>query len=448
MGNMRSGIGRRGGLTRRQFVEISALASGGALAGCMTNPVTGRSQFSLVSEAQEIQLDQSQSPHQFSADFGPVQQPAVNDYINRVGQDLTKVSHRPQMPYSFRAVNASHVNAYAFPGGSIAATRGILLSMDSEAELSGLLGHEVGHVCARHAAARQSSAMLAQLVIAAAAIAASQKKSEYGDLVAGLGGIGAGALLAHYSRDDERQADALGMEYMVKAGHNPEGMVGLMDILRGLHKGRPSALDLMFASHPMSDERYATAVRESKSRFASGAGLPLDKERYMDETAPIRKLAPTIEAVQKADELAGGGKLKDAEAQYAQALKATPEDYESLLKMSHLLLKLNRPAEAKQFAERAKAAYPQEAQALQVAGVAALQMRRFDDAHANLDAYARRLPGNPSTSFYDALALDSMGRKEDAARAYAGYLQQVNQGDEAKHAYTRLVQMGYIKPQQ
>ena len=262
MGNMRSGIGRRGGLTRRQFVEISALASGGVLAGCMTNPVTGKSQFSLVSEAQEIQLDQSQSPHQFSADFGPVQQSAVNDYINRVGQDLTKVSHRPQMPYSFRAVNASHVNAYAFPGGSIAATRGILLSMGNESELSGLLGHEVGHVCARHAAARQSSAMLAQLLIAAAAIAASQKKSEYGDLVAGLGGIGAGALLAHYSRDDERQADALGMEYMVKAGHNPEGMVGLMDILRGLHKGRPSALDLMFASHPMSDERYATAVRE------------------------------------------------------------------------------------------------------------------------------------------------------------------------------------------
>ncbi|MGD8540943.1 MAG: M48 family metalloprotease, partial [Desulfobacteraceae bacterium] len=133
-------------LSRRRFIRLSALAAGGLLTGCAVNPVTGRSQLMLVSEDQEIQLDRQNSPYQFSSDYGVVQDAALNRYIHQTGLKLAARTHRPQMPYSFRCVNATYVNAYAFPGGSIAATRGILLKLQNEAELAALLGHELGHV--------------------------------------------------------------------------------------------------------------------------------------------------------------------------------------------------------------------------------------------------------------------------------------------------------------
>ncbi len=286
-------------MTRRQLLQWSAFAAAGWVVGCAINPVTGDRQLMLVSEKQEIDLDQSNSPHQFSADYGPVQDSRLNAYLNQAGRRLAALSHRPQMPYSFRAVNANYINAYAFPGGSIAATRGILLKMENEPELAALLGHELGHVNARHTAAVMSKGQLTNLVLGGVAAAAGN--SRYGQLAAQLGMLGSGALLASYSRDNERQADALGMEYMVKAGYGPNGMVGLMDILNNMSKGHQSAAELLFATHPMSSERYQTAVETARSAYAADKGKPLFRERYMDHTAGLRRMKGAIETMQKGE---------------------------------------------------------------------------------------------------------------------------------------------------
>ncbi len=434
-------------MRRRDFLALAGGSTAAVIAGCVTNPVTGSSQFSLVSQDQEIKIDRDNAPHQFSADYGALQNPAVNRYVESVGNALTGVSHRPAMPYSFRAVNASYINAYAFPGGSIATTRGILLELGDESQLAGLLGHEVGHVCARHTAQRMTTGMLAQLIVAGAAIALEQTDhKDTAAVVAGLGGIGAGALLARYSRADERQADSLGMEYMTKAGYNPQGMVGLMDVLLRQEKSKPGALEMMFATHPMSSERHATAVERARTTHAGGAGFPVQRERYMDSIAPVRALADTIAAVQKGDAAMGSKKPKEAEAFYAAALKKTPADYEALLKMSACLVKQNRAGEAQAFAGRARQANPGEPQALHAEGFAALSAGRADVAHQRFSEYAQRLPGNPSTVFLDGLSLEAMGRKPEAAERYAQYLQAAGQGGEAKHAAQRLVQWGYVKP--
>ncbi|MGD9105510.1 MAG: M48 family metalloprotease, partial [Desulfobacterales bacterium] len=134
------------GITRREFLWISSMSAAGFMVGCAANPVTGKPQFMMVSEDQEIKIDKQNSPHQFSSDYGPLQDTALNNYINQTGKTLAARTHRPHMPYSFRGVNATYVNAYAFPGGSIAATRGILLDLENEAQLAALLGHELGHV--------------------------------------------------------------------------------------------------------------------------------------------------------------------------------------------------------------------------------------------------------------------------------------------------------------
>jgi beta-barrel assembly-enhancing protease len=160
-------------LTRRQFLRLFAMVSAAGLFqgyGCAKDPVTGKSQLMMLSQDQEIAIDRQQSPFQFSSDFGITRDLALNQYINQVGKDLVPHVHRPDMPYNFQCVNATYINAYAFPGGSIAVTRGILLSLDNEAELAALLGHELGHVNARHTAEQVSKSQLSSLVVGGLAI--------------------------------------------------------------------------------------------------------------------------------------------------------------------------------------------------------------------------------------------------------------------------------------
>lgn len=435
----------RAGITRRDFVRLIAVSGAGLLAGCAANPVTGRQQLMLVSEDQEIAMDRQSSPHQFSADYGAVQDEALNAYIDQTGKRLAAQSHRPQMPYSFRVVNANYVNAYAFPGGSIACTRGILLSLENEAELAALLGHELGHVNARHTAEQMSKGMLTQAFVGGISALAGTGGAALGNLAAQLGMIGAGALLASYSRGNEREADDLGMEYMVRSGYNPKGMIGLMDMLRSQSKHDPSVIELMFSTHPMSDERYRTAVDNSRSRYRSAAGLPVHRERFMDNTAGLRTRKGAIEEMQKAERLMAENKFDEADTRLKDALKMAPHDYTCLVLLSKSKLVQKRYREGIEFAERAERAYPQEAQAYYLSGIGNLISKDFDGAYREFDIYEKRLPGNPNTIFFKGYSQEMMEHKNKAAREYQRYLQAVQQGKMAQHAYARLKEWGYYK---
>jgi predicted Zn-dependent protease len=132
--NSSSNLKKKHGLTRREFMWLSSTTAAAYVFGCATDPVTGKKQFMLVSEDTEIQIDKQYAPLQISTDFGEVQDSQLNRYVSQVGSKMAASSHRSHMPYSFRVVNATYVNAYAFPGGTIAATRGIMLSLENEAE--------------------------------------------------------------------------------------------------------------------------------------------------------------------------------------------------------------------------------------------------------------------------------------------------------------------------
>jgi predicted Zn-dependent protease len=437
-------------MTRRHFLWLMALTSGGVITGCATNPVTGERQLMMISEDEEIAIDKENSPHQFSADYGPLQDKALNDYIDKTGKNIAARTHRPNMPYSFRGVNATYVNAYAFPGGSIACTRGILLAMDNEAELAGLLGHELGHVNARHTGERMSKGLLLQAAAAGlgVAVGAGTDSEALGSLAMGLGSIGAGALLAKYSRNDERQADALGMEYMVRSNYNAQGMVGLMDVLRSLSKRKPNAIEMMFATHPMSDERYQTAVETAATKYQSSKDYPVHRERYMDHTARLRAIKGAIEEMQNGEKAMAKKDFPTAEGHFRKALKEAPEDYAGLCMMAKCLLAQKKDKEAQQYAERAKQVYPEEAQALHLGGMTKVMKGDFGPAYEDFSRYEKLLPGNPNTIFLEAYSLEGMGRRKDAATEYRRYLTIVSQGDQAQYAYGRLVEWGYIKPRE
>jgi predicted Zn-dependent protease len=434
-----------GTMTRREFVRVTTLAAAGLATGCAANPATGRRQLMLVSEQQEIDIDRQNSPHQLSSDYGEVQDPELAGYLQRTGQSLVSVAHRREMPYRFKPVNATYINAYAFPGGTIAATRGILLKLQNEGELASLLGHELGHVNARHTASQMSKGMLTQVLVGGASVLAGTQSQAFGQLASQLGMLGAGALLASYSRDNEREADALGLKYMADAGYNPAGFEGLMGMLRRLNKERPSSIELMFSTHPMSEERYQNTVDAIRTQYPGRGDRPFYRERYLDHTAGLRRIGGAIEAMQLGEKEMAKENYTAAEERFRLALDQAPDDYAGLLMMTKCLMAQKKDSRAVPFIEKARTIYPREPQALHLSGFIGIRQKRFENALRNFEEYDRLLPGNPSISFLEGYCQEGMGHRREAATHYDAYLRKVRQGDMAKHAYTRLVQWGFIR---
>lgn len=235
------------------------------------------------------------------------------------------------------------------------------------------------------------------------------------------------------------------MEYMTRAGYNPNGMIGLMEMLNEQHDREPSALEVMFSTHPMSAERLATARRTANKKYLGAKEYSLYRERYMDNTIELRKIGPAIKQMQDAEKLLGEKKYTQAEEKMTTALQKTPNDYTGLLLMAKTQIVQERYNEALPYAMDAKRVYPGEPQATQISGVLLTKAKRYQEAYQAFSEYDKAMPGNPYVDFYKGFNLEGMGNRDAAAREYYAFLKQVNQGDQAKHAYSRLVQWGYVK---
>ncbi len=431
-------------LTRRDVLWLfGASTAASALSGCATSPINGKRILVGMSEAQEREVDKEVAPHQFSQDMGPVQDGALNQYVSGVGAGMHARTHRPDMPYSYRVLNANYLNAYTFPGGAMGVTRGIMVDLGNEAELAALLGHEMGHVNARHAAQRQGQSLLAQVAVAGIGIATSD--SQWGMVTHIASQVGASALLASYSRDNEREADALGQEYMVRAGYPASGMTALHGILVREAKEQPSLLATMFSSHPMNAERYQAAQRQAESQYAASLKANPQRERFMDHTAGLRKLKPTIDACKQGETALTKKDLPEAQEQFDKALDLTPQDYPANLLMARCLNALGKPGEALRYVETARTVYPQEAQAHKLAGSLKLGQRDPAGAFQAFDRFDRLLPGDPGIAFLKGVSLEAGGNRKGAAEHYARFLQAGAQGKPANHARAQLKAWGYLR---
>lgn len=243
---------------------LSVLFVMGGLSGCSTNPATGQSQLNILSESREITLGEEASP-QFLAEYGGALPDAqVLSYVRGLGRQLAAVSERPELPWSFEVVDSSVINAFALPGGKVFISRGLLAKMTNEAQLAGVLGHEIGHVTAQHIGQQMTRATGIQLGLVVAGVAASMSDE---DLLAVLGVAGgemaAGVYLLKFGRDQEHQADELGLRYMTRLGFDPMGQVQVMRILKDASGGGGSVEFL--STHPLPEsriERLEGMIRE------------------------------------------------------------------------------------------------------------------------------------------------------------------------------------------
>jgi predicted Zn-dependent protease len=266
--------------------RASLILGAALLTACGTttiNPVTGQQERTVMSEAEEVNTGRQQH-EEVLKEYGRYPDEKLQAYVNDVGQRLAKQSHRAHLQWHFTVLDSPEINAFALPGGYVYVTRGIMAYLDSEADLAGVMGHEIGHVTARHGAQRATQQQTAGLGVFAAsilgAVLESKGMSGAGQMASNVSQSVAAGWLAGYSRDQESQADSLGAEYLARNQYNPGNMVDVIDVLkqqerfaadRAQAEGKPAPSGANWlSSHPSNDQRLAD-IRQIAAKYTPPA---------------------------------------------------------------------------------------------------------------------------------------------------------------------------------
>jgi predicted Zn-dependent protease len=330
------------------LVAFTALAL--AVYACAVNPVTGRSELALVSftPEEEIALGAEAYGPAVQQQGGFYRDGGLEAYVQGVGMRLARVSHRPNLNYRYRVLNSSVPNAFALPGGFIVINRGLLVGLKSEAEMAAVLGHETGHVTAKHSLAGYQRALATNVLLAGISVGLGSRAG-----VMELSGITASLVNNGFSREQEREADWLGIDYMVKAGYNPEGAVRLQEyFFSELEGGRnPMFLEGILRTHPVSKERLANARAYIAKRYPNTVKNPnftFNETIFLQKTTRLRKVQKAYDLADEGDKLLKEKRYSEALAKYRAAAAREPEQapFPSSIGRVHLIGKEYAAAES------------------------------------------------------------------------------------------------------
>lgn len=329
------------------LLAICLLAVG--VYSCAVNPVTGRSELAIVSfsEEEEAALGAKAYTPAVQQQGGFYRDRELEAYVQEVGMRLARVSHRPNLNYRYRVLNSSVPNAFALPGGYIVINRGLLVGLSSEAEMAAVLGHETGHVTAKHSLAGYQRAMTANVLVTGVVLATGGRAG-----VQELSGITASLLENGFSRDQEREADWLGIDYMVKAGYNPNGAVHLQEyFFRELEGGKnPLFVEGLFRTHPFSKDRLDNARARIAERYPDTVMNPnytFNETVFRQKTARLREAQKAYAIAAQGDKLFKEKQYDEALAKYREAARMDPDQapFHSSAGRVHLIRKEFGPAE-------------------------------------------------------------------------------------------------------
>ena len=306
-------------------LRLLGLLSLAVVASCTVNPVTGKSELSLLDEDQEVSLGEAQYQPSQQAQGGPyVSDPDLTRYVQSIGQQLARVADR-RLPYEFVIIDDSRPNAWALPGGKIAVNRGLLTRLNSEAELAAVLSHEIVHAAARHSAKSIERSLLLSSVINMAGSALADQNNRYATIFDSGAQLGAQFIVSSYGREAELESDAFGMLYMQRAGFDPMAAVTLQETFVALSKARSASwLDGMLASHPPSEERVRRnqVTAEQLRARRSQPGIQ-GFDRYQLKLDRLSTKTQGYELAANAQESLDAGDLELAHRQINQALEVT-----------------------------------------------------------------------------------------------------------------------------
>ncbi|MGB8657200.1 MAG: M48 family metallopeptidase [Candidatus Zixiibacteriota bacterium] len=261
-------------MNKGKYLKLFALFGLSVLLfGCATTGPGGKRSLILISTEQEVSIGQSMAKDVESQNK-VADDSVLARYVNGVGQKIAQLSDRTDLSYHFKVLQSPEINAFACPGGFIYVYSGLLKTIDNEAQLAGVLSHEIGHVVARHSVKRLQQVLGIQVLLSIAL-------GESSEITQKAIGAGVTVILQGYSRQNEFEADYDGAYYMTKAGYYPEGMIQLFGKFQEMEKGRKStAVDQLLASHPATVDRIARVEEESKSFNLANKQLTFGQEEY------------------------------------------------------------------------------------------------------------------------------------------------------------------------
>ncbi|MFO8007644.1 MAG: M48 family metalloprotease [Candidatus Brocadiia bacterium] len=463
---------RRAGGRRRALVLALLLVL--CLAGCRTSPVTGRAEFMLLTEDDEVALGHSNHPNVVFMYDGEYHDPELNRYLGTLVMRLHECSHRPQMPMEFTMLNTSVLNAFATPA-HVYATRGFLARLENEAQFAAVMAHELAHVAAGHSARQLSRNLVISLALGVADYAAGDSVAS--GLAMGAGKVGVALLGLSYSREQERQADRVGAYYMALAGWDPRQAIAMQKLLNSFREDEPSFLDQYLSTHPMTDNRVEeiqSVIEQMQiaSRYVQGDGVYSDRwgsrlerlrevdrafapydeglkalsEKRFDQALEGANEALGIREDQaqfwrlKGDALLGLGLTDQAREAYRESLERDERYVLANLGLGRAYLAEGNDEAAEREFEKVRHDYPGSVVARHGLGVARFRQGRYAEAAEPLSTVARQTE-DPAVWYLLGVSYDRAGDSRAAFQAYQNALNRGLSGQQRDAAQDRLYRL-------
>lgn len=455
-----------------------------SLTGCAINPVTGQKEIMLVSEGQEIAMGREFYPSALWGDIGgggELKDAETKAYLQEIVAGLHRVSHRPHLPLEFAIQNSSVPNAWAIPG-HVVMTRGLLAGLENEAEFAYIMGHEMGHVSARHSAQQMSYGMLQQIGLGAAGIALSG--SDYADTALTVGAIGSSLLLLKYSRDDELEADRLGILYMTRLGYDPNSALSAhrnleklsQEHMQSAGKNTPEQgfFQDLLSTHPRTSVRIGEIQQMiSKTPRIPFAGDGKHRERFQTKLKNLKRLNglyleyydKAVRALQekdiaRADSLITQALNKDQNQPSFHTLKGMimlkNKDHRESEKYFHAALQIDKgyePAQRglgilryaeKNYSEAIKylraslSLYPQDISSHYYLGMSYYRTKSYSNAIPSLKTFAEAQPNHVQVYGILGICFEETGDIPSAYQAYVMQTRIAPDNDMGRHAASRV----------
>ena len=314
--------------------------------------------------------------------------------------------------------------------------------MDNEAELASVLGHEIGHVTARHVSTALTRQLTAQLVLTAMTAYLEEKEVKHSEYYSLAGLLATQLMMLKFSRSQESQADELGIQYMAKLNYNTEGFVKMLEILHSAQSREPTAVEGWMSSHPLTRDRIE-AAKSQIAQISTSADAKFNEDEFKRRTKVLQQVEPAYKHYDQAEKMMSEGQIQPAIAEYKKAIEIAPNQATFYSDLAFAYFKSNQLTESQSNIDKALQLYPGLFQSQFYSGLIYFQAKDYRRSLASFDAADKLIPSQPSVKLNQGMCYENLKNTEMAVKKYREVLELANEGEIAQKAQERLTALGY-----
>jgi predicted Zn-dependent protease len=367
--------------------------------------------FTLIPEEKEIELGKLYTPSSIDEFEGLYPEEEIQNYVNNVGLKIAKVAER-KVPYKFYVVNSGIINAFALPGGPVVITRGLLLQLDNESQLAGVLAHELGHINARHHVKFLEKQLALSMLLQIGSLLVPQDLT--GEILLQLGQVSASLLTLKFSRDQEREADKYGFLYAFEAGYSPQGMIEVFEKFKKMEKKRPPE---WLSTHPLPESRIKE-VKEYIATFRPTGILIKDTQKFQEIRNLILQTKESYDYVENGKKAYKDGKKEEAKNLFERALQLYPKNTVALIYLAKLEMEEGNLNKAKEYSEHSLKYDPNFFTANIISGIINFKLKNYESALKFFEKGKSLIPFNGISYYYTGRTYEEKGNLNLALKNY------------------------------